>query len=169
MISSVYEFPPINAIHTFEIDENGPLLEMKCEELLYVSDTATESHYTLTNRKNKGKIIFHLAVPNLTSFADAQGAGRIVTDVTVLRDEGHLEIIYPTAGRDGVVHTKPHYRVVYDLVVIVEGRNLRYEARWPALDNDVEIKKRKRAGKPKYLVLETAQVSIASAFLPGTG
>ncbi|KAH8780522.1 hypothetical protein F5882DRAFT_451384 [Hyaloscypha sp. PMI_1271] len=153
LISSVYEFPPISAIHTFEIDENGPLLEMKCEELLYVSDTATESHYTLTNRKNK----------------DAQGAGRIVTDVTVLRDEGHLEIIYPEAGRDGVVHTKPHYRVVYDLVVIVEGRNLRYEARWPALDNDVEIKKRKRVGKPKHLVLETAQVSIASAFLPGTG
>jgi len=51
----VHEFTPIRAIHTFEVDNHGPKLEMKCEELLWVSDTATESHYTLTNHKNRGK------------------------------------------------------------------------------------------------------------------
>jgi hypothetical protein len=59
--------------------------------------------------------------------------------------------------------------VEYDLVVIVEGRNLRYEARWPPMDHHDEIRKRKRAGKSSFVVLETAQVSIASAFQPGTG
>jgi hypothetical protein len=54
-------------------------------------------------------------------------------------------------------------------VAIVEGRNLRYEARWPPTDNHEEIRKRKWAGESSYVVLETAQVSIAAAFQPGTG
>jgi len=54
-------------------------------------------------------------------------------------------------------------------VVTVEGRNLRYEARWPPMDHHEEIRKRKRAGKSSFMVLETAQISIASAFQPGTG
>jgi hypothetical protein len=64
---------------------------------------------------------------------------------------------------------EPHYKVEYDLVVIVEGRNLRYEARWPARDDHEQIGKRKRAGKSSYMTLKTAQISIASAFKPGTG
>ncbi|KAE9373611.1 hypothetical protein N431DRAFT_231547 [Stipitochalara longipes BDJ] len=151
LIDPVHEYPPIRAIHTFPVDRNGPLLDLKCEELLYVSDTATESHYTLTNLKNK----------------DVQCVGRIVTDVTTLRDEGHLEIIHPKPNTEGL-RGKPHYRVEYDLVAFVEGRNLRYEARWPALDHYEKGNKRKRGDEAGYVVLETAQVSIASAFQPGT-
>jgi hypothetical protein len=95
--------------------------------------------------------------------------GRIVTDVSVLRDKGYLNIEYPEADRDGVVRGRPHYRVEYDLVVIAEGRNLKYEARWPVMNNHQEIKKRKRAGQQEFVALETAQISIASAFQPGTG
>jgi hypothetical protein len=103
--------------------------------------------------------------------AEAQGAGRIVTDVTVLWDEGHLEITYPRANSaaKSAKSAKPHYKIEYDLMVIVEGRNLRYAARWPARDDHEQIWKRKRAGKSSYMTLETAQVSIASAFKPGTG
>ncbi|PMD41330.1 hypothetical protein L207DRAFT_486961 [Hyaloscypha variabilis F] len=144
----VHEYPPIRAIHTFPVD--GPLLKLLCEELLYVSDTATESHYTLSNQKNK----------------DAQCVGRIITDVTSLRDEGHLDIIYPKPSDTNKL--APHYKVEYALVVFVEGRNLRYEARWPALDHYEASNKRKRDDEAGYVVLETAQVSIASAFQPGT-
>lgn len=80
-----------------------------------------------------------------------------------------MEIITPEADDDGVVRAKPHYRVEYDLVVIIEGRNLKYQARWPSTDNQEEVRKRKRAGQSGFIVLETAQVSIASAFRPGTG
>jgi hypothetical protein len=99
---------------------------------------------------------------------DAQCAGIIVTDVTRLRDEGLLEIIGRKVDHDGVVQVERHYRVEYDMVPIVEGRNLRYESRWPAVDHNVTAGKRKRAGTADYQVLETAQVSIASAFRPGT-
>jgi len=145
LINPVHQFAAIRAIHTLEVDQ------MKCEELLYVSDTARESHYTLSNPKNK----------------DAQLVGSIVTDVSKLRDEGHIQITNPK-GDDGQGVGKPHYRVEYDLVVTVEGRNLRYEARWPPMDHHEEIRKRKRAGKSSFMVLETAQTSIASAFQPGT-
>lgn len=99
---------------------------------------------------------------------DAQCAGRIVTDVTELRDEALLEIVPPRPDHEGVIRTQPLYRVEYDLVAIVEGRNLRYEARWWPRDNDSANKKRKFQGEAGYRVLETAQVSIASAFRPGT-
>ena len=51
---------------------------------------------------------------------------------------------------------KLHYRVMYDLVAFVEGRNLKYEARYPA------------GAGGKAQVQKTKQVSIAAAFEPGT-
>ncbi len=48
------------------------------------------------------------------------------------------------------------YVVEYDLVAIVEGRNLRYEARYPAAGGTGKVQK-------------ASQISIASAFKPGTG
>jgi hypothetical protein len=146
---------------------------MRCEELLYVSDTARESHYTLASPKNKGMPPFCLGrLHSNTRAADAQIAGKIVTDMTFLRNKGLATIIYPKSDASGVTRGHPHYRVEYDLVVIVEGRNMRYEARWPpmeSMDDDQVAKKRKRSGQYKFEVLQTAQVSIASAFQPGTG
>ncbi|KAJ5054792.1 uncharacterized protein L3040_001056 [Drepanopeziza brunnea f. sp. 'multigermtubi'] len=130
VIPSMHIFTPYTTYHTFEVDE--PLF--LCEEVLYVSDIATESHYALTDPRNK----------------DAQVAGKIVVDMTFLRDEGRIQPILPPPGPHGVAH----YKVEYDLVAVVEGRNLRYEARYPS-----------NSGK----VRGTGQVSIAAAFQPGTG
>jgi len=44
------EFGPIPTYHTFWALEK----DLVCEEILYVSDMATESHYTLEHPKNKG-------------------------------------------------------------------------------------------------------------------
>lgn len=87
--------------------------------------------------------------------------------MTFLRDEHKLTPIYPKEdeedreyqeyenGANEGTKGQVHYEITYDLVVTVEGRNLRYEARYPAGSR----------GK----VLKTGQISIASAFRPGTG
>ncbi|TGO36697.1 hypothetical protein BHYA_0117g00210 [Botrytis hyacinthi] len=125
-----HQFSPFPTYHTFPIDEKKFL----CEEVLYVSDTATESHYSRRNLKN----------------ADAQIAGRIIVDMTFLREKGIITPVYPEEGIGG----KKHYRVEYELVAKVEGRALRYEARYPAgKDGKVQNK---------------GQFSIAAAFREGT-
>ncbi|KAH6723782.1 hypothetical protein BKA61DRAFT_626706 [Leptodontidium sp. MPI-SDFR-AT-0119] len=134
IIRSMHAFPPFKTYHTFEV--GNPLL--LCEEVLYVSDFATESHFALDHPKNK----------------DAQVAGKIIVDMTFLRDEGKILPVLPVPDKDGVHQGKLHYKVEYDLVAVVEGRNLRYEARYPANEN----------GR----VQKTGQFSIAAAFLPGT-
>ncbi|KAF7891902.1 hypothetical protein EAF00_008204 [Botryotinia globosa] len=125
-----HQFSPFPTYHTFPIDEKKFL----CEEVLYVSDTATESHYSRRNLKN----------------ANTQIAGRIIVDMTFLRDKGIITPVYPEEGLGG----KEHYRVEYELVAKVEGRALRYEARYPA----------GKGGK----VQKKGQFSIAAAFKEGT-
>jgi len=57
--------------------------------------------------------------------------------------------------------------VVYDLVPIVEGRNLRCEVRWPPPTGDEgNRKKRKRPSQRTIKVMGSGQFSIASAFKP---
>jgi hypothetical protein len=75
--------------------------------------------------------------------------------MTFLRDEGTIQPILPDEDDEGTFKGKKHYKVEYDLVPIVEGRNLRYEARYPA----------NQFGKAR----NTGQISIAAAFDPGTG
>jgi hypothetical protein len=70
--------------------------------------------------------------------------------MTFLRDKGIITPVYPEEGKDG----KEHYRVEYELVAKVEGRALRYEARYPAGEG----------GK----VRGHGQFSIAAAFREGT-
>jgi hypothetical protein len=49
-IPAMHEYEPFKSCHTFEVD-NPKLL---CEEVLYVSDFATESHYPLDHPNNRG-------------------------------------------------------------------------------------------------------------------
>jgi len=77
-----------------------------------------------------------------------QVAGKIISDMTWLRDKKIIKPQNPEPGKDGV----PYFKVEYELAAIVEGRNLRYEARYPA------------GGK----VQKSQQISIAAAFRPGT-
>jgi hypothetical protein len=80
--------------------------------------------------------------------AGIQVAGKILVDMTWLREQKIVKPIDPGPGCNGI----RYYKVEYELVAIVEGRNLRYEARYPA------------GGKMQ----ESRQVSIAAAFRPGT-
>jgi hypothetical protein len=70
--------------------------------------------------------------------------------MTFLRDEGHIQLTHPEKGYMG----KKHWKVQFQLVMIIEGRNLRYEARWP------------KGGASK--VTGKGHVCIAAAFEPGT-
>ncbi len=85
---------------------------------------------------------------------DAHEAGRIITDFTFLLKDPTFRPISATLDEDGETHGPLHYEVKYDLVVIVEGRNLRYEAKYPSGSR----------GKTQKM----GQISIAAAFLPGT-
>ncbi|KAK9603781.1 hypothetical protein V6Z93_001761 [Aspergillus fumigatus] len=68
-----------------------------------------------------------------------------VSDMTFLRTEGHIRPVKP----DNELGRR-HYRVEYDLVMIVDGYNIRYEARW---DN----------GQGEQVHAEK-QINIAAAF-----
>ncbi|KAF8849939.1 hypothetical protein BDZ45DRAFT_752274 [Acephala macrosclerotiorum] len=135
VIPAVCEYPPFETTHAFAVDEP----QLLCEEVLYVNDSSeAESCYSVSHRKNK----------------DAQVAGKIIVDMTRLRDENKIQPAQPVA-KSGSIRGQIHYKVNYDLVAIVEARNLRYEARYPSGEN----------GR----VQETGQVCIAAAFEPGTG
>lgn len=70
--------------------------------------------------------------------------------MTFLMTEGiiHVEVPDRQKGEGGI----PHYRVNYELVMIINGRNLRYEARYPI------------GGQVQH----HGQISIAAGFVPGT-
>jgi hypothetical protein len=70
--------------------------------------------------------------------------------MTFLRDKGIIQPVEPEDDKNG----REHYRVDYELVAIVEGRALRYEARWPAGEDGQ--------------VQGSGQLSIAAAFKEGT-
>ena len=89
--------------------------------------------------------------------------------MTFLKTEGLLEECKPPQGS-----TKPYYRVEFDLVMIIQGRDLTYEARWPKKkkESDSEDLEEEhedlvdRFGPPK--VRGNGQISIAAAIEPGT-
>lgn len=120
----------IPASHTFPVARKT----FKCEEILYVSDTCKESHYRRNHPNNR----------------TAEEAGRIVIDMAPLVQEGRVQVENPKPGFVG----QPHYKFEFDLVIMINGRNLTFEARWPARE-PTEVK-------------VGGQVSIAAAFQPGT-
>ena len=70
--------------------------------------------------------------------------------MTFLRSRG---LIQPTTTEGGLSEKK-HYKVEFELVMIIDGRNLRYEARWPIGEGSQ--------------VQQKGQTCIAAAFIPGT-
>ncbi|TAQ88600.1 hypothetical protein B7494_g3060 [Chlorociboria aeruginascens] len=130
LIKSKHKFETFDMAHEFAEDED----KFICEELLFASDSSTESNYAREDIVNK----------------DAQLVGSIVTDMTFLRDQGLIELTVPDAGEKG----KPRWVVIYDLVVEVHGKNLKYFARYPP--------------GPEGTIRKSAQLSIAAAFRPGT-
>ena len=134
--------------HTFPI---WPLQPFKCQEVLYVSDHSYESHYRKDHPKNDGmQRASNLGTSSLIvpTCLGAEIAGRIIVDMTFLRKQ---RLIQPT---EDSWSKKKFYKVEFELVMIVDGRNLRYEARWPIGDG--------------AQVQNKGQTCIAAAFVPGT-
>ncbi|PMD30615.1 hypothetical protein L207DRAFT_549324 [Hyaloscypha variabilis F] len=118
----------------------------KCKEVLYVSDFQHESHYRATHAINKG----------------AEIAGSITADMTFLKDEGLIQLTPPSVFSTYSGPKAPlHWEVTFELVMIIDGRNLRYEARWPPSNSP-------EASLYSQRVQEKGQICIAAAFKPGT-
>jgi len=79
----------------------------------------------------------------------ARIAGTIVADMTPLVREGKIPLTLPEEGFVG----EPHFKIEYELIMIINGRNLSFQARWPIGGHDV---------------YGQGQISIAAAFRPGT-
>lgn len=82
--------------------------------------------------------------------------------MTFLRDEGHIQPVPPS---DFSTYSGPkapyHWAVTFELVMIIDGRNMRYEARWPPSNSP-------EARLHDLKVCEKGQTCIAAAFRPGT-
>ena len=81
--------------------------------------------------------------------------------MTFLKDQGHIQPKIPSEWSRDVGTNTLHWEVTFDLVMIVDGRNLRYEARWPSLKDP-------EAASHQQSVQGTGQICIAAAFKPGT-
>lgn len=119
-----------------------------CEENLWVSDSDVKSHYQYKHEKNKGRSISTCHNLILTYDLGAELAGTIIADMTPLVRSGRIQLTEPDEGYEGVLH----YKIEFELVMIINGRNLSFEARWP------------RGGE----VQGSTQICIAAAFRPGT-
>ncbi|GAM33782.1 hypothetical protein TCE0_013f00935 [Talaromyces pinophilus] len=118
-------------LHTFPVE---PDIKFICQEVLCVSSKRHESHYRQNHAQNKGYEI----------------AGHIIVDMTFLKDEPDFHPVEPDPGGKG----RLHYQVEFELVIKIDGRNLRFEARYPAGEDGV--------------VRGARQISIAASFQPGT-
>jgi hypothetical protein len=70
--------------------------------------------------------------------------------MTFLKDDPDFHPVEPDPGGKGQLH----YRVEFELVIKIDGRNLRFEARYPTGEDGV--------------VMGARQISIAASFQPGT-
>ena len=93
-------------------------------------------------------------------------AGQIVVDMSFLHERGHIFLQPPSLSS-----TKPyrsqrdcHWEVEFDLVMIVDGRNLYYEARWPPS----QVVDGETVTPEAQAVQARGQTCIAAAFQPGT-
>ncbi|CZR65043.1 uncharacterized protein PAC_14943 [Phialocephala subalpina] len=159
-LSPVHNFEPLETVHAFSIDEERFL----CEEILWVNEGNPQNSFPPEHPMNEGLHSSTLSQTRLTiPFKGAIEAGRIIVDMTFLRDEGKITPIYPEVygseegeyDEEEDIRGKPHYLITYDIVPIVQGRNLRYEVRYPAGE----------PGKTQKI----GQICIAAAFTPGTG
>ncbi|KAF2424215.1 hypothetical protein EJ08DRAFT_595282 [Tothia fuscella] len=109
-----------------------------CEELLYLSDTSKESHYTKYHPYNKKQY---------------ELIGKIVIDMTFLRNENIIGLTKLSTGSD-------HYAVKFDLHIQVMDRNLKVWGTWPPRSEGGQGE-RLLEGSVRY-------INMAAAFAPGT-
>ncbi|KAH7378746.1 hypothetical protein BKA66DRAFT_610262 [Pyrenochaeta sp. MPI-SDFR-AT-0127] len=129
-----------DVMHTFPITRKLLL----CAEQLWMSDDKHPCHYRKTHPLNRG----------------AEKIGTIEADLTFLKDEGRIEPQFPSNDSIHAGSHKQHWEVHYEVAMIVEGRSIRFEARWPVKDSLQHGQKQR--------VLAMKLVGMASAFKPGT-
>lgn len=106
VVPPVWKCAPFICCHIFPF---SPDVNLQCEEVLYVSDRATESHFYRRDKKNKG----------------AQEVGRIIADFNFLLEQGLLRPIEPEFDKEGKPLSKKHYKVQYTMYIRVVDRDLR--------------------------------------------
>ncbi|KAH7235111.1 hypothetical protein B0J15DRAFT_407355 [Fusarium solani] len=94
---------PLETVHLIEYGD--PLI---CCEEIWVSDTATESHYRFTHKKNKG----------------AQKAGTLEVDFNFLKEQGLIKPIEPEIGKNGKPIGTRHWKVEFLIYLKMIGRDL---------------------------------------------
>lgn len=151
------EFPPIIVAHMFAANAK----EFICDNEVYVSDSWHPSHYRNVHGLNEGNqpLRYSRTLTNKTNFTGAEQAGKISANMTFLKEKKMIKLQKPSANSKYKGPKAPkHWEVEIQLVMIIEGRNLRFEARWPVPDHNNQHQTVKAKG----------QISIAAAFQPGT-
>ncbi|KAF2181357.1 hypothetical protein K469DRAFT_713791 [Zopfia rhizophila CBS 207.26] len=105
-VHPVWRCEPFLSSHLFPCKRSTPLL---CKEVLYVSDTSTESHYRESHAKNRG----------------AEEVGAIEVDFSFLRDQGLIRPVEPDEDEQGRKVGQRHYKVEYNMIIQVVDRDLR--------------------------------------------
>ncbi|KAI9640157.1 hypothetical protein NHQ30_011394 [Ciborinia camelliae] len=123
-----HQFAPFIAIHTFAEDEEMLI----CEEVIYVSDKAKDSHYPLHHEYNK----------------DAQIASRIEFDMTSLKTKKKINLTKRQQGRTRMV--EPHYHIEFEIVAELKGMLLEYCAKYPTGVDGKVVSKGKVCVSPAF-------------------
>ncbi|KAF2124677.1 hypothetical protein P153DRAFT_325969 [Dothidotthia symphoricarpi CBS 119687] len=131
---------------TFDVRHTFPLTRKKlvCAEQLWMSDLKHSDHYRKTHPLNKG----------------AELIGSIEANLTFLKEDGLIQPQQPSEFSTHFGSQKWYWEVYYEVAMIVEGRSIRFEARWPVKGN------LQHGQHQKVLVMKL--VGIAAAFAPGT-
>jgi hypothetical protein len=118
---------------TFHVKHTFPLTRKKLlsAEQLWMCDEPRENHYRRTHAENKGEFNPQCSY-EANIAAGAVMVGFLQTDLTRLRDEGRIEPQYPSTFSTHAGSQKRYWEVHYEVALIVEGRSIRFEARYPA-------------------------------------
>ncbi|KAF2647604.1 hypothetical protein K491DRAFT_614350 [Lophiostoma macrostomum CBS 122681] len=128
--------------HTIDVSQK----RLICTENLYVSDGKHDSHFKKSHAHNKGHEL----------------AGEMKVDMTFLKTKKLIKPQRPwhMDEKTSKAFKQGYWNVEFEIVLVIHGRNLRYEARWPRRDH-------LQPGQVQT-VCKRGQVCIAAAFPPGT-
>jgi hypothetical protein len=93
-------------------------------------------------------------------YEGAELIGTIGVDLSFLKDQKLIQPKTPDPEGNYAVKRAPYWEPEYEVALIIEGRSIRFEARWP-------LKEQLLPGQEQR-VLAMKLVGIAAAFKPGT-
>lgn len=146
---------------TFHVKHTFPLTRKKLlsAEQLWMCDKPKLNHYRKTHAENKGDFNPQCSY-KANIAAGAIMVGFLQTDLTRLIHERRIQPQHPSIYSTYAGSQKGYWEVHYEVALIVEGRSIRFEARYP-------VKDALGPGEQQE-VLGVKLVGIAAAFAPGT-